>query len=1323
MSTRSQLTKDLNESVKSLLGKRVKILLKNVVKLETKGDKTENRVLVFSPCRLFLLTAKVPTRIDSHFHYLEIQAVESKKPNHFCLTVNDKIYSFLTTEENSSGEVDAMIQALATAIRNIFPTVPLTHVIRKVEVVPPKRIQFVRDAELAMRHGSEVRGLGPCGGFSTQYACMCDFHTLPYREEVAWDVDTIYLSHDTRELCLQDFDHLDPKDLVPIISALEYNTWFTKLRASNIKLSHEALDRILHVMKRTLSIEELYLDNLGLKSDFSHKLSLSLIANPNLALHTLDLSNNLIEDKGASTLCGFIAKVTQAANHLASPLAKIPKGLINLSLSRCGLSSKGINQLAHALSLNKCMPTTLTHLNISDNYFKDDVTNLCSFLAQPNTITHLDISRTDCPLETVFGALLRGCSTNLAFLNVSHNVFSTKKSKELPPSFKQFFISTLSLKHINMSYCKLPLDALKNLLLGLACNESTTDIILDISCNNLGSQGAHVLESCIHGVRSIGALDISDNNMDVELAAVITAVSKNKSIKHFHLGRNMNNMKAKHIVCVMDALVTMIQEESCVLQTLSIPDSKLKSDLYTLINALGSNQCLQSIDISGNYMGDAGARLLGKALQINSHIRSILYDRNNITLQGYHDLAYALESNYTVRYMPLPLFDVMPCMKLSAEKTDAIMKKIQDVLHRNVSPKKYSNGQAFRLQQGFLLSSTQQMVDRLVVQMQDTIKTLVQETTDKNDEINYATGLIEDADNSKQLLPRLHEVVLRKEEAGHPIDLKMKLISDELHAVIVNYLHETVESMMRCAQEQCPTILGDEKVQNEIRKTCRDKSGIDPEYLRSIILEQSGTHIINRVNELSSTVAAHVSDRVTDEVIDSLSKCLKSLLGENCRKRSSTPDVLRTMFRVNSDSSRVDSFTVSDSSQLSDPSPVKLEYLNLATPHLSSKRKSLHGRKLRPKSVVDSVEGMSADDIPDLLPSLPTSAEESLDSVSELPRCGQQLQHLVKGRPKRAKTRAPTRPTIKPQEGLEEGLDTFFRPGSITPTTPLVSPSSDDSAASSFAADLSPNNPVHKEKSSSTKSSKSSPLLSSVQETPRSRSSDNLEKYSPVGFCRVGDVTTSNCSAFSKSLGEKDEDTNRSDSIIGRISNSAFIKPNKSDNEKPDSPGLSLVKLRSTGLSGNNGFFTPKSPILKSLNASNDRNDNSCSKLKSLPPLAPKPRPKSMADPERKSGELSAYLNEGPSPGSETPDTPCVLTGEKKSVKELAANLCKQGSDSPDGKRKLDLGSHRLSGSRLDAQIIFGDKNQVLPKTPSKIRKKFAEDGPLDVNIEDSVDV
>jgi len=61
----------------------------------------------------------------------------------------------------------------------------------------------------------------------------------------------------------------------------------------------------------------------------------------------------------------------------------------------------------------------------------------------------------------IFGALLRGCATNLVHLNVSRNVFSIKKTKEVPPSFKQFFTSTLSLKHLNMSFCKLPLEALK----------------------------------------------------------------------------------------------------------------------------------------------------------------------------------------------------------------------------------------------------------------------------------------------------------------------------------------------------------------------------------------------------------------------------------------------------------------------------------------------------------------------------------------------------------------------------------------------------------------------------------------------------------------------------------------------------------------------------------------------------------------------------------------------------------------------------------------------------------------------------------------------
>lgn len=43
--------------------------------------------------------------------------------------------------------------------------------------------------------GGGSAGSGPCGGFSTQYAWMCDLHGLPYREEVAWVRPFPYFLH------------------------------------------------------------------------------------------------------------------------------------------------------------------------------------------------------------------------------------------------------------------------------------------------------------------------------------------------------------------------------------------------------------------------------------------------------------------------------------------------------------------------------------------------------------------------------------------------------------------------------------------------------------------------------------------------------------------------------------------------------------------------------------------------------------------------------------------------------------------------------------------------------------------------------------------------------------------------------------------------------------------------------------------------------------------------------------------------------------------------------------------------------------------------
>ncbi|KAM8714257.1 hypothetical protein ACLKA7_014400 [Drosophila subpalustris] len=1117
-------TKD-TESVKSILGRHTKILVKYMVKLETKGDKTENRVLVFTPVRIYLLSAKVPTKIECHFHYLDITGVESKKSTHFSIHTNDRIYSFATTGDagNFSSNADVILTDLASAIKQIFPTVPLKYIIKKIDIQPPER-ETIFSEEF---RPSDPRNVGPCGGFSAQYACMCDFHGVPYREEVAWDVDTIYLSHDTRLLNLRDFDHLEPKDLMAIVSALEYNTFFRGLKAAHMRLSHETLERILHVLKRSMWLEELHLEALGLRCDFLNKLSISVISNSSPAIRTIDLSHNIIEDKGAI--------------HLAGPIAKVSKGLCKLALAHCGLTSKGVNQMSHSLSLNQSISNSLTYLDLSGNSLKDDITNLHNFLAQPNVLEHLDLASTDITLENLFGALLRGCATHLSHLNVSHNSFSTKKGKEIPPSFKQFFTSTLSLKHLNIAGCKLPMEALKNLLLGLACNESTVGLHLDLSSNTLGAQGAHVLESCIHGVRVLQSLDISDNNLDAELAPVLTAISKNPSIRTLHLCRSLTGMKPKHIPPVMDALVNLIQKDDFPLVELVLSENKLKHDLHDFINALGSNQSLQKLDISGNYMGDVGARLLAKALQINNRLRTIYLDKNSVTLQGYADIVYALEHNHSMRTIPFPVFDIAPHLKNHPDKTDNVMRKMQELLQRNCNGLKRANGQGFRLQHGFMLSSTHQLVDKLVAETQDTISI----AKGVGDNVSAVQRLISDAENCKQLMPKLQEAVRND---AHPIEMKLTRVASELSYTIKSYLEETLETMIRTGIEQCPKTLGNQIVVQDLRKALNERLQIPEDFLQNCLLNNAGSEIMNKVGEIEQSLAAAISDRATDEVLEALTRYRRGLgIAESpsvLLDEPQTPDIVRSR-----SSHEAEGLIIRPGGRGSVLPKLGLESPT-ATPHLPTKRRSV-ARKVRPQSVV---ENLSLSHIPDLLES-PSShrsssqlstrgaaaaagamgamnathmgdstaamddggVDECCDSITELPSASFQLQHLVKGRPKRAKTRAPTRPLVSAEcaagvsRDIGDGLEHFFRPGSVTPTTltPLVSPTSEECSSLSFvdSPTMSRDGNGHMTSEETTpileerrpiKLERQSPLLKSASWATRSRSTDNLEKYSPL---------------------------------------------------------------------------------------------------------------------------------------------------------------------------------------------------------------------------------
>uniref|UniRef100_A0A8C5B3K6 Capping protein regulator and myosin 1 linker 1 n=1 Tax=Gadus morhua TaxID=8049 RepID=A0A8C5B3K6_GADMO len=1005
------------ESVRDAIGRKVKLSLRRRVKLEIKGDKTENRVLV-APCSL--MTAVLSSlQVEHAFNYLEVQGIACNKPTQLSVEYERGSFSLklLSTEE-----VNEVVGHIGNCMLRICPGLAPGKVMKKLTMEPPERL-----TALQALWDDQAVDTGPCGGFSQMYRCVCDWLGLPYREEVQWDVDTIYLSQDSRELNLQDFSHLENRDMVAIIAVLEFSQWFTKLSTKDYKLSADVCEQILRVVSRSARLEELVLDNAGLKTDFAQKLASSLAHHPNSALTTINLSNNPLEDRGIISLGG--------------QFAKLRIGLKHLNFSKTSLSPKGVNSLCQSLSANPSIPSSLVHLDLSGNVLRgDEMQHFYHFLAQPNSLVTLDLSNTDCALDQVSSQSIVSLGKSLGL----------RKSKDVPPSFKHFFSSAFSLSSVNLSGTKLPPEALKALLLGLASNPNIKEVTLDLSCCELRSGGSQILEGCIAEIPNISSLDISDNGLDSDLSTLLVWLAKNRSIRHLSLGKNFTNIKSKNLAPVLDNLVQMIQEEDSPLTSLSLADSRLKSDLTIVLNALGSNSSLTRLDISGNAMGDMGAKMLAKALQINTKLRIVIWDKNNISPQGLQDVSLALEKNFTIRFMPIPIIDASQALKANPEKTEDALLKVCAfiVLHKSGSQNNTFWGR--RLQSP--LSMPTSMIDRICVKVQDHLNSLRNSETDiVLEDVRSAENFIRDARNSKTLLPNLYHLgAVSREELNSatvgPIQEKLESMAGEVASVMDDQLQALLGSMVDAAESLCPHVMKRSSLRQDLLKACTSKMVVPTSFVTKTLLEQSGVDIINKISEVKLSLASFLSDRIVDEILEALSSSQHTLADHLVRR--GRPLLQQGSLDLDVPEERVPkraSMEILEGERLDD-----LECM--MTP--KSKRKSIHSRMLRPVSRAFEMEfdlDKALEDVPVHMEDAPASAQAPPAAAShkhdkrpsgamgELPsQEAKKLQHFTKLRPRRNKklpsTKIPQTGRAPAQDGeqnglmgrVDEGVDEFF---------------------------------------------------------------------------------------------------------------------------------------------------------------------------------------------------------------------------------------------------------------------------------------------------------
>ncbi|XP_040471381.1 capping protein, Arp2/3 and myosin-I linker protein 2 [Falco naumanni] len=984
----------------------------------------------------------LPVRIHSTFSFLEVREMTVREPSLVVIETDAASYAFRFM---SFDDLEQVVIHVTMSLKKVFPDSSPGTLLRNSPPNLYERIRQITDSLEEMLQSSP----GPCGGFSETYAALCDYNGFTFREEIQWDVDNIYHSQDCREFNLLDFSHLESRDVALSVAALSFNLWFTKVSCKDFRLNQEISEQLLYMLSKSVMLEELVLENSGVKADFAQRMAQALSNHPDSVLHTINLAGNQLEDRGIIAFSQYVKKS--------------PKGLQSLSLARTMLTARGISTLCRALTDNKAIGSSLRHLDLSGNpgtLAGDDISNLQSLLRRCRSLCHLSLAGTDCPLDAIFGALVHGCHTSLVHLDLSKNVYSHKRVKTISPDIKEFFGQACALSHVSLAGTKLPADAVRALLQGLADNSHISDLHLDLSNCELRSAGAQVIQDLIPDASSISDLDLSDNGFDPDMVTLVLSIGRSKSIRHISLGKNFNIKSKEGLLDVLHRIVQLTQEDDCPLQSLSVAESRLKLGTNVLLSALGSNTSLIALDISGNAMGDTGAKMLAKALQINTKLRTVVWDRNNTTAHGLLEVAQALERNYTLKSMPLPMSDVAQAYRSNPEKTEEAVHKLQSCLTRNQLRRTLPT-QTFRLQQGILTTSSEQMVNEICLSVQKHVDILSAcPGREAEADILCAEEAIRNANLSISILPLLYEAGNTPYQNGK-LQHKLECLTEEALQTCSREIQAIMQAVLDTAHSLCPAVVQKSGVRDQLVNAMSERIHLQDHLNLSTVLDQMVTDVFSKLNEIKLSVTAAMADCIVDVVLGDLTIAQCKLVESLPKQGLDLPALLPEL---------AEDDAAAPARGRNPPDLAAEEY------KMALRRKNKNFRSIRPTPTVRSVSelepagreasGLRAHRAPPSLslaapPARPARTKDAepasrpppaAPALMDLPTAGQRLEHCTKARPRpnRRHRQPPRKPNVQPVAcensedrsitRVDEGLEDFFAKRLITEELPPTAP-------------------------------------------------------------------------------------------------------------------------------------------------------------------------------------------------------------------------------------------------------------------------------------------
>lgn len=328
---------------------------------------------------------------------------------------------------------------------------------------------------------------------------------------------------------------------------------------------------------------------------FTRMIVISKRAHSNLK--SMNLSWNLIEDTGAQSLALALG---------------MNSNLDELLLCGNQIGYIGAKNIAEALKIN----TNLKNINLGYNRFGPLEAKVIAEGIRKNRGLQsivLDANQLgDEGIQDIFQALK--FNRSLESVHVRENQIGAQglQHLELNKSLKTLHLDKNMIGQVGAKYLA---DALRD-------NSSLKELSLVL--NSIGDAGLEYIAEALKVNVGLESINLGVNLItESSLQALATALESNKSLKVLNLHRN--HIGDEGLQYLVEALTNVS------LQQLDLFGNQITdAGVYALAKALEDQASLEMIDLGGNQMTDMGAGFLYQALRINSCLKSIVFDEEDV---------------------------------------------------------------------------------------------------------------------------------------------------------------------------------------------------------------------------------------------------------------------------------------------------------------------------------------------------------------------------------------------------------------------------------------------------------------------------------------------------------------------------------------------------------------------------------------------------------------------------------------------------------------------------------------------------------------------